>query len=439
MKNIIRNLENGNATKTSALFASLIISVLISSSASAQGQLTKMIKAKESLENIKAAIAKGAPIDGNGDKNEFGYFTPLMAAASNNEFEIAKILLMNGASVNKQNESQHGDMCTALFFASQSTGDSRNLIKLLLDSGAEVEGSPLCHTTPLIQSTRYGGFNKVKVLLQNGANPNKMSRLGELPITAGLYDPREGILTVLEELIAAGADVNARDGKGNSAFTLAIQRGAGGLSIAQLLLAKGAHPEITNSLGETPYQLAKKSPQLLKHLEANKEKWGRIPTGVVQFRPLLKPRASYRESTSLYLVGRNKRIDVFKNFDIINSDGKIIWSAESLVNHCLSPQPVFADLDDDGSIDFYVPLGECKFQTTFSLFVTYKEGTEAFMIHYDSSANTLAGTQENITEFMKKVFETVTKGDFSEDEYSDLYSTYNSLKLNKLGKKAMAR
>lgn len=429
MKFTIRNLENRGSTRTGFLFASLILTIILSSSASAQGQLTKMIEAKESLENIKEALDKGAPIDGNGNKNAFGYFTPLMAAASKNEFEIAKFLLMHGASVNKQNEGNQGDRCTALFFAAQSTGNSSNLIKLLFDNGAEIEGSPLCHSTPLVQSTRYGGFNKVKVLLQNGANPNKMSRSGELPITAGLYDPRKGILTVLEELIAAGADVNARDGNGNSALTLAVKRDSDP-SIAQLLLAKGAHPEITNSLGETPYGLSKQSPQILKHLEENKQKWGKIPAGIVQFRPLLRPGGSSRESARLYLVGGSKRIDLFKDFDIISSDGGKIWSAESLVNHCLSPQPVFTDLDDDGTLDFYVRLGECKFQTTFSLFVAYKEGTEAFMVHYDSSKNTLSGTQENMTEFMKKVFEAETSGDFSEDEYSDLYSTYFFIKKN---------
>jgi len=415
-----------NFGKTGFLLSTLFICFFVNAP-DAHGQLAKMISAKSYLKNIEEAVAKGAPIDGSGNKKEYGFFTPLMAAAYSNELDIAQFLLKNGASVNKKNESLLGDKCTAILFAAQSAGDSTDMIKLLLDNGAEIEGNPFCHATPLVQSAYYGNFNRVKALIKSGANPNKISRRGMLPITAGLYDPREGLLTVLEELISAGANVNARDGNGNTALALAIKRGGVNLDVIKLLLAKAAHPELSNTLGETPYDLSKINPEINRLLDENKHKWGKVPADIVQFKSIKRPGVRPGVDDDLYFFGKDKRIDLFRKFNIINSEGKSIWTTTPLVNDCLSPSPVFVDLDGDGSIDFYVRLGECKFQTTFSLIVTYKNGTEAFMIHYDSSKETLSGTEENMTEFMKSTFEKITQDEIFESKYSDLYYTYSMI------------
>lgn len=100
--------------------------------------------------------------------------------------------------------------------------------------------------------------NLISFLLNNGADPNDI----HVPLVEACRDADHANATML---IAAGANVHARDDRGNSPLYVAL--GDPNVpncyrnSIVKLLLEKGAAADInvTNNIGESPYSFAKKN------------------------------------------------------------------------------------------------------------------------------------------------------------------------------------
>jgi hypothetical protein len=112
---------------------------------------------------LKAAkvliITKGMPID---DRNEHDE-TPLMIASIKGYLETAKLLLDNGADVNKPG-------WTPLHYAA-SKGNIE-MIRLLLEENAYIDTASPNGTTPLMMAAGYSSNPLAcKVLLEEGADP----------------------------------------------------------------------------------------------------------------------------------------------------------------------------------------------------------------------------------------------------------------------------
>jgi ankyrin repeat protein len=76
----------------------------------------------------------------------------------------------------------------------------------------------------------------VKLLLDKGANVNvKENRNGATPLIVAAF---EGNKEVIEQLLAKGADIDAKDNEGNTALSLASARGH--TAVVELLKARGA-------------------------------------------------------------------------------------------------------------------------------------------------------------------------------------------------------
>ena len=90
--------------------------------------------------------------------------------------------------------------------------------------------------TALMSATRFNDkTDSVKELLAAGADINAKNRDG---ITALMNAAREGKTDIVNELLAAGAKVNEKDNNGKSALTFATQHDHS--DIVKLLLAAGA-------------------------------------------------------------------------------------------------------------------------------------------------------------------------------------------------------
>jgi ankyrin repeat protein len=105
-------------------------------------------------------------------------------------------------------------------------------------------------TLPIIKASRDGRRDIVKYLLSVGANVNgKSVPDGQ---TALQEAASMGYDDVVEVLIAAGADVKAKDSRGNTPFQMAFF--SDHLDVAELLIAKGVDVNTTGTADISPLQ-----------------------------------------------------------------------------------------------------------------------------------------------------------------------------------------
>lgn len=166
-----------------------------------------------------------------------------------------------------------GGLTPLLFAVRQGHADA---VDALLAAGADVnQVSAGDHTSPLLMATINGHFDLAKHLLEKGADPKLASDAGTTPLYATInvqwaakslypqptaqYQQQLTYLELMEALIKAGADVNARLSKHlwfmsfnfdllgvNTEGATPFWRAAYGLDIPamKLLLAHGADPKV---------------------------------------------------------------------------------------------------------------------------------------------------------------------------------------------------
>lgn len=94
-------------------------------------------------------------------ENQLGE-TPLMLAAFHNQLELARVLIGQGADVNKSG-------WTPLHYA--ASRGHLEMIRLLLENEAYIDSASANATTPLMMAAYYATPLAVKLLLEEGADP----------------------------------------------------------------------------------------------------------------------------------------------------------------------------------------------------------------------------------------------------------------------------
>ena len=103
--------------------------------------------------------------------------TPLLVAASNGHEDVVKLLLDNGADPDKADRYKW----TALHWATYYKEE--DVVKLLLERGAQPNKSDRYGTTPLHKAAFYIHTTGIaKCLLDNGAEPNRADNRGFTPL-----------------------------------------------------------------------------------------------------------------------------------------------------------------------------------------------------------------------------------------------------------------
>jgi ankyrin repeat protein len=251
----------------------------------------------------KALVEAGAQINAYDPDN----ITPLIFATLNAHFDTAAYLVKAGADVNRWDFWGRTPLWAAVDFNTLPRGGRPDrpstdqttpieLIRQLLaaganpnallkfappyrDNGADRGGDQVLTTgsSILLRAANGGDAEAVKLLLDAGARTdlalNKtwrgtMGGITPLMVGAGLgnnvIDTRGRLRTqaqaveTVKLLLAAHADVNAKDDNGNTALMGAVLRGWNDMT--RTLIAAGADPYLANNTGVSPYDVAKGKP-----------------------------------------------------------------------------------------------------------------------------------------------------------------------------------
>ena len=163
--------------------------------------------------------------------------TPLMFACQYGSIRIATKLIQAGANVNLQDIIG----TSALMFACCSESPNKDLVKLLLQSGADIyaKGGDQ-QITILMLSVLRGNTSIVQYLLDEGASVNTQDRKGD---TALMLASSSGHSEIVRLLLNYGADVNIV-GKGFGFTALSYACILQHTVCVDLLLASGADPNL---------------------------------------------------------------------------------------------------------------------------------------------------------------------------------------------------
>ncbi len=177
---------------------------------------------------VRRLLTAGADPDGRGYKVNS---VPLTRAKSP---EIVELLLAAGADVNAVDSVGTTPLGWAV-----GLGKMEN-VRCLLRAGADVSPNPPA-TPPLFHASNLG---MAAQLIAAGADVNQGSAAEGTPL---MRAAARGNRELAELYLGLGADVNARDGRGNTALHVARSE-----SMVDLLKNNGAEPSLLNNRGETP-------------------------------------------------------------------------------------------------------------------------------------------------------------------------------------------
>lgn len=170
------------------------------------------------IENVKIALSEGAEI--NGTSEEYGGFTPLMAAAGAWNMDILNFLLDKGADVKVK--TPEGDTILSIMvgqgfsFGPRINEQYHNLIRKIISKGVDVDSyNQSGDNNPLLISMSAADVETVDMLIDAGANLNIIVNKDypDVPLNRAisqLVRMRPDAEYIIDKMIAKGANVNPK-------------------------------------------------------------------------------------------------------------------------------------------------------------------------------------------------------------------------------------
>ncbi len=143
-----------------------------------------------------------------------------------------------------------------------TSGDAPRTAQLL-ESGANVNAAfDGASSSALGRAVVQANTDRVRLLLEWGADPRKPDRQGDAPLHQAASN---GNLEISRLLLDFGADANAADQSGNTPLFLCVEQ-EGGTRVLELLLKFGADPKLKPCHGETLLEAAASEPEYVRLL-----------------------------------------------------------------------------------------------------------------------------------------------------------------------------
>jgi ankyrin repeat protein len=159
---------------------------------------------------LKLLLQYGANINEKDSANE----TPLHIAILFGRNKHVSMLLDNGVDVNVK--GVNGMTPVAYVMESKVSENSISMLQKLIDGGADLNIKDIENQeSPLDDAVYYGKPEFVRILLENGADPNIRDRFGETPIFEVCKLKLDTGTQIIDLLLDYGADINARNLEGD--------------------------------------------------------------------------------------------------------------------------------------------------------------------------------------------------------------------------------
>jgi len=210
---------------------------------------------------VELLLARGADVSA---RDQWPFATPLHYAVENGHKEIAELLIASGADINVKDTRGRTPIDLAM------NQGRKEIAKLLLSKSGDVS---------LLTAAYIGDLQRVEKFIDDGANVDAKDQKGQ---TALHYAAKAGQIAVAKLLIANGADVNVNAGEwtplqeaayySKEMVELLLAKGANintgkwtalhsaldaeRFDIVELLIAKGADVNIKDGKGRTPLHIA---------------------------------------------------------------------------------------------------------------------------------------------------------------------------------------
>ena len=221
------------------------------------------------------AAELGFSVDLNQRVREMTNRGTLHVSAAGGHLDLVKLLLNAGAEIELKDEDSSTPLHIAAMFgrpevartlisagadihAQDFSGgtplhvsDTPEITELLINAGADVNARDREGVTPIYHCR--AGPRGAKLLINAGAEVNIMDNRGQTPLHSIVsYSQFNPQLEIAPILIDSGADVNIKDKEGNTPLHGIGEFSFGSLDIAHMLIDAGANVKVKNDMGKTP-------------------------------------------------------------------------------------------------------------------------------------------------------------------------------------------
>ena len=256
---LLRAIEDGHIDEVKRLLAEGVdvnTPLLIDGS---QALICAFCGADEPIEMIDILLAAGVDVNATGGSFE----TALIVAARRGSIDIVRKLISAGADVNASPEAGYGTALMAAIGQDSHTSKEDKarytaIAKELLNAGTDVNIQNRSKQTALSYAVFSGNVDEVIMLLEAGADPNIRDDFDNTILSTAI-NWGGGKASIVEKLIAFGADVNASNECGATELMEAVSNTTDtedSIAIVKALLMAGADVNAKYMHGQTALDFA---------------------------------------------------------------------------------------------------------------------------------------------------------------------------------------